>query len=118
MMERLCYDPAVIMLLMLLVLLCGYAQCQLNNSDSLSIKSVVCNGSECQQKPATGPYNINNAAPPGFDDKTYGRTNHSQHRPFNHDGQYWFIPPFLIGASTVIIVYIVIAVVHMNQGGN
>ena len=48
--------------------------------------------------------------PPGFDDKTYGRSNQTGSRTQTEElgWTYWLVPPFLIGASTVVIVYIIV----------
>ena len=89
-------------------LFCGYVDC-LNNTHA-DITS-ACNKTVCHED-VIQP--IGNAAPPRFDDKTYGRHNNSNPVPYDPGWSYWLIPPFLIGASTAITVYIIIHCIYFH----
>ena len=54
-------------------------------------------------------------APPGINDKTHGQNlTDAPYHPYDYHGPYTLVPPFLIGASTVICVYIVVHCLYLH----
>ena len=74
-----------------------------------------CNGTSCAPNK---PYWIeseigDNAAPPGINDKTQNDNNEDQHS-YKRDDKYWLMPPFLVGACSVIVVYIFMHCIYVH----
>ena len=53
------------------------------------------------------------AAPPGVNDKTHAADDRNRH-PYERDGKYWLVPPFLIGACSVIVLYIFVHCIYLH----
>lgn len=68
-----------------------------------SSSKAACNSTDCKL-PAENSQS--KSAPPGINDKVHDRNLTDKH-PYGKNGPYWLVPPFFIGATTVIVVYIV-----------
>ena len=97
-------------IIILPILLLSFATFISGEDDPYMIAKVhiKCNGTQCSEE------TVDNVAPPGFDDKTYGRTHRNDYHPYDRNGAYWLVPPFLIGASTVITIYIIIHCLYFH----
>ena len=88
-----------------MLLLCGS---RLSFCQDITIKSHF--NSTIQEDNTQGKYTkaVDNSAPPGLNDKYHGTSNHNATK--NSDSSqshFWLVPPFIIGASVAIVVYII-----------
>ena len=75
-----------------------------------------CNDTSCMPPPTPKPKweDKANAAPPGVNDKTHEKDEDRDRHPYERDGKYWLVPPFLIGACSVIVMYIFVHCVYLH----
>ena len=86
-------------------LLCGS---KLSFGQDITIKSNF--NSTIQEDNAQGKYTkaVDNSAPSGFNDKYHGTSNHNATKKSDRSqSHFWLVPPFIIGASVAIVVYII-----------
>ena len=76
---------------------------------------VRCNATSCDKSPGYELETLEKSAPHGINDKThYKDADNNTNHPYDRNGPYWLVPPFLIGASTVIVIYIIAHCLYLH----